>query len=273
MAQMYFLGNTTHWQMLGFVIKTKHKTIVIDGGVKADSEQLAELLRKKANSHVDAWFFTHPHSDHIGAFLEICKNNSEIKIDNILYNFPSIELLKKYGNYYELENNASLWQEFENLMSSRFSDSFCQIKRGDVFEFDDIKVNILRVFNEKITSDFNNNSSCVCRIDSPKTKVLVLGDLGADGGKDVMQTCSAQSLWADYTQIAHHGQNGVEEDFYEYIRPQKCLWSTPEWLWNNDDGGGIDSGPWATMETRKWMQKLGVTEHIVTKDGTVEILI
>ena len=31
-------------------------------------------------------------------------------------------------------------------------------------------------------------------------------------------------------------------------------------------GGGIGSGPWLTLETRKWMDELGVKEHYVAKD-------
>lgn len=49
-----------------------------------------------------------------------------------------------------------------------------------------------------------------------------------------MKNCSAENLYANYTQMAHHGHNGVSEEFYQYIKPQRCFWATPEWLWNND---------------------------------------
>ena len=271
MAKLYFLGNSTNSQMFGCVIQTTKKTFVIDGGTSGDYLQLLKILKENSNSHVDAWFFTHPHHDHIGAFLQICKNNPDIMVDRVLCNFPDIDMLKKYGT--RSENEIVMWKEFEELMCSRFRDGFHRIKRGEVFEFDEIKVNVLRVFNEKIVSNFVNNSSAVYRIDSPDTRVLILGDLGVDGGEDVMKSCSAKTLYANYTQLSHHGQDGVNEEFYKYIRPQISLWAAPEWLWNNDNGGGFDSGPWTTVQTRKWMQKLGVTEHIIEKDGTTTILI
>lgn len=271
MAQLYFLGNSTNSQMFGCVIKTATKTIVIDGGTSGDYLQLEKFLRDNSNLHIDGWFFTHPHHDHIGAFLQICKNTPDIRIDRILCNFPDINMLKKYGA--RTENEITMWEEFEKLMDLRFANSFHRIKKGEVFEFDEIKVNVLRVFNEKITLNFVNNSSAVYRIDSPDKRVLILDDLGVDGGKDVMENCSAETLYADYIQLAHHGQDGVNEEFYKYVRPKICLWAAPEWLWNNDNGGGFDSGPWTTVQTRKWMQELGVTEHIVEKDGTTAILI
>ena len=84
-------------------------------------------------------------------------------------------------------------------------------------------------------------------------------------------TCSAESLFADYTQMAHHGQAGVNREFYRYIRPQRCLWPAPDWLWDNNNGNGYDSGPWQTVETRRWMDEFEITEHFVEKDGTVRI--
>ncbi len=271
MAKLYFLGNSTNSQMFGCVIQTSAKTIVIDGGTPGDGGQMAEFLKEKANSQVDAWFFTHPHHDHMGAFLTVCKEYPEIEIGKVLCDFPSVDMLKEYGMRAEFE--MTLWQEFESLKNSRFADRFCRVKKGDIFEFDDIKINVLRVFNDKITENFVNNSSVVYRIDSPDKRVLILGDLGVEAGNEVMKNCSAESLYAHYTQLAHHGQNGVSKEFYRYIKPVRCLWAAPEWLWNNDAGKGFDTGPFATVRTREWMEELGVKEHIVEKDGTTVIRI
>lgn len=269
-AKLYFLGNTTQSQMFGCVVKSGQQTIVIDGGTQGDYLQLSNIIKEKANCCVNAWFFTHPHHDHIGAFLKICKNVSEIRINRVLYNFPSIEMLKKY----EVRNQdeTAMWMEFDEIIHSRFYKSYQHIKEGDVFRFDKIIVNVLRVFNDKITRNFVNNSSTVYRIDSPENRVLILGDLGIEGGEEIMEKCNAENLYAEYTQLAHHGQNGVSQAFYQYIKPQRCLWASPEWLWNNNIGNGYDSGPYATVKTRQWMEKLGVMEHFVGKDGTIEIL-
>ena len=77
------------------------------------------------------------------------------------------------------------------------------------------------------------------------------------GGKKLLACCPAEKLRQDVVQMAHHGQNGVDKEFYAHIMPKVCLYCTPDWLWENDNGGGRNSGPWKTLETRRWMEELG----------------
>ena len=78
-------------------------------------------------------------------------------------------------------------------------------------------------------------------------------------------------LRADYVQMSHHGQNGVDEAFYQAVRPTCCLWPTPRWQWENDAGEGPETGPWRTREVREWMEKLNVQKHYVSADGLCRI--
>ena len=82
---------------------------------------------------------------------------------------------------------------------------------------------------------------------------------------------STDKLKADYVQMAHHGQNGVDKPFYEAVNPTACLWCTPQWLWDNDAGKGFNTHCWKTVTVRGWMDELGVKEHYVMKDGLHEI--
>ena len=262
MAKFYLLGNKTPSQMFGCVIKTEKNTIVIDGGCLGDERQLVDLLSMISNNHVDAWFFTHPHSDHIGCFYGVRTNFKQVKIDKVYCCFPDLDLLSKYGSRNTFE--VALWKEIET-----WPDNFkvCKFSRGETFIFDDVKLSVLRVFNPKIIIDFVNNSSSVFRIENNKNSFLILGDLSVEGGEELIKTCSIELLRAEYMQMAHHGQNGVTKEFYEYIKPKKCIWATPKWLWDNDVGGGFDTGPYKTVQTRKLMDDLGVKEHFIEKDG------
>ena len=105
---------------------------------------------------------------------------------------------------------------------------------------------------------------------TPKQSILFLGDLGVEGGRRVMEKVSADKLKADYLQMAHHGQNGVDRAFYERVNPTVCLWPTPDWLWNNNQGKGDDTGPYNTISTRAWVHEMGVKQHHVMKDGLAE---
>ena len=138
---------------------------------------------------------------------------------------------------------------------------------GDHFEFDDVRIRVLRVFNPDIKDNCINNSSAVYRIDGPRRSILILGDLGVEGGNELMNKYSLDMLHTDYTQMAHHGQNGVSKEFYEYIKPQRCIWAAPEWLWDNNRRNGFDTDIYQTVRTREWVAELGAVEHIVEKDG------
>jgi len=266
MTKLYFLGNSTKVQMLGCILVSNGHTVVIDGGSFGDRGQLVKLLTELSGGRVNAWFFTHPHHDHIGAFYKILKHKDNISIDAIYHHFPAIDALKKYGS--RSASEITLWEKVFTRFEGELSDKIHILNAGDLYRFGDANISVLRVYNHNITSNFVNNSSTVMRIDGKKASVLILGDLGHEGGDDVKEKCSVESLRTDYTQMAHHGQNGVKRNFYEYIKPKKCLWPSPDWLWDNDNGDGFDTGPWQTVRTREWMAELGVNEHIIEKDGT-----
>ena len=92
------ISNQTPSQMMGFVIKTRNKTIVIDGGCLGDEEQLVNLLKEISKGYVDAWFFTHPHQDHIGCFYNVRHKYKEIKVGKVYHHFPDLDTLLSYGS-------------------------------------------------------------------------------------------------------------------------------------------------------------------------------
>ena len=69
--KIYLYTNKNNRQMMSFVITTEdEKIIVIDGGYDEDAEPLLANLQKITGAdvpHVDAWFLTHAHDDHISA--------------------------------------------------------------------------------------------------------------------------------------------------------------------------------------------------------------
>ena len=100
--------------------------------------------------------------------------------------------------------------------------------------------------------------------------MIFLGDLGYEGGEQLLEQTDRELLRADMVQLAHHGQDGVGREVYDAIGADYCFWCTPEWLWNNDNGLGYDTHCWKTIVTRGWMSDIGVKWHYISKDGTQE---
>ncbi len=182
-------------------------------------------------------------------------------------------LMKSGSGRYEpggVPNSLETLQQFNSAVrGSRHS--VTEVKLGEVIDIDGVRVEILSVKNPEIHVNAINNSSVVYRMSDKHKSVLFLGDLGVEGGEKLLHGEYGNRIHSDYVQMAHHGQNGVNEAFYQAVNPSYCLWPTPSWLWNNDIGKGKNSGPFKTLEVRAWMDKLHVKRNYVAFRGVYRI--
>ena len=252
-------------QMMGYILKTKNnKIIVVDGGTIDDTENLIKQINKHGGK-VDAWFLTHLHDDHLGAFSNIA-NDEQIQIEKIYCSFND------YSWYEENEPSRAEFskQILEILKQDNIKDKVEEVSLNQDINIDDIKIEILGIKNPEITENAGNEQSMVVKFDTGKTTFLVLGDTGIKSSEKLLNT-QKEKLKSDIVQMAHHGQSGATKELYEQINPTICMWPTPEWLWNNDSGEGKGSGTWKTLETRQWMEELKVKKNYVEKDGDITI--
>lgn len=259
------LQDNSSRQMMGYIMKTSTgKVIVIDGGLNEDEPNLVKHIQELGNK-VDVWFITHPHEDHASAIIKVIEE-TDIQIEKIYYTMNEIEWYKEYES-----KRAEEAEKFCNaLQNERVKGKTEEVTLNQIINIDFIKCEILGVKNPEITNNGFNNSSMVIKMNLPKSSILFLGDTGEESGDKLLNT-QKDKLKSDIVQVAHHGQSGAKESLYKEINPRICLWPTPEWLWNNDSGGGKGSGPWTTLETRQWMENLGVKIHVIEKDGDTTI--
>lgn len=262
-GRLTLLANKTDSQMLSCVIETgKGGLIVIDGGTTGDATHLMETIRAKGG-RVNAWLITHPHSDHVGALNTILNTaDSQITIDNLYYSFNNQEWYNTYEAY-RADMVAQLTASFATLPAEKLHGD---LKKGQEIIVDDVKIAVL---NDPFFCDYNsiNNSSVAYSVMLNGKRIVFLGDLGVEGGNNLLSLYKPEELKCDILQMAHHGQHGVERNVYEALKPQICLWPTPGWLWDNDSGTGAGSGSWVTPMTRDWMKEIGAKMNYCIKDG------
>lgn len=261
------LGNQSSSQMMGYVLKTSdNKVVVIDGGTKADTQNLEEQI-KQYGGKVDAWFLTHPHKDHVGAFVEIISEESSIEIEKVYVTLNTLE-------WYQT-NEPSRKEEIETFFSKigqeSIKEKIQEVALGQVIQIGNLRCEILGIKNPEITNNAINNSSMVIKMYINDKSLLFLGDTGVESSQKLLKNQSKEKLKATIVQMAHHGQSGAIEELYQTIKPQICLWPTPDWLWENDAGNGKNTGPWKTLETRAWIEKLKVKQHVIQKDGNCKM--
>ena len=258
------LAPSTTSQSMGYVIKNnKGKVIVIDGGVEADSDNLLRYVNEYGG-RVDAWYITHPHIDHMGAFCEIISKNLEFPVDKIYVALNDEEWYEKYTDDDTLNEVKAFFDVIEN---DKIKYKVEQVKMGQQMKFDNMCIEVLGGRNEEIKLNSINNGSMILKVSVNNKSILFLGDAGVESGEKLLNSISVEKIKSDYVQMAHHGQSGVNLDLYNKVEPRYCLWPTPLWLWNNDSGEGENSGPWSTKETISYMSKLNVKKNYIAKDG------
>lgn len=268
-AVLYQLSEATDTQMMSYILLNEQgKIAVIDGGNDGDGEKLFRFLQKLGGERpvIEKWFLTHFHGDHINALTHILrKYRDQLDIRNVCYNFsPDEDALME-------DPREAFTVEGFHEVREYFKDREIILHTGDEISFGNISFTVMFMPDPSVRKNIINNGSTVLRCDIGSQRVLFLGDLGEEVSEQFLTMWSEEDLHSDFVQMSHHGQNGAPKEVYEKIRPKACLWPTPKWLWDNDAGDGIGTGPWNTLKTRAWMQELSVKHHFITHLGDQEI--
>lgn len=265
---LWQLPNQTRSQMMSYILRADDgQVVVIDGGTVGDADYLAEQIKAiRPDGRVSAWFLTHLHSDHVEALCKIMtEKKSGLTIDCVYFHFPPMEWFEKNCGAGEQKEAKFFYDALPSFTKTETP------QPGQRWTFGSVTIEALNDFDPAITANRVNNTSIVYRAETPNRAILFLGDLGVEGGNRLAKILPPEKLKADGVQTAHHGQNGVNRDFYVLVAPSLCLWCAPDWLWNNNNGGGDGSGPWKTIQTRSWLDDLGVKKHYVIKDGLIQL--
>ena len=259
-ASLTMLNSQSDSQMLSAIIQTSQgNLIVVDGGLGADGDYLKSQIQARGG-HVSAWLITHPHGDHVGALYKILQDeaagiSSGITIDGIYYSFAD-------RNWYTLHDKDevtmahSIIGTFEGLPQSMLH----SVSKGQTIQVDDVTILVMNDRYE-LASDKGNNAGIVYKVYVNSKSILFLGDMAEEGGKRLLADVGPELLKSDIVQMAHHGQNGVDESVYQAIDPTICLWPTPKWLWEST------GNRYRIAETKNWISKLNAQKHYCMKDG------
>ena len=205
--------------------------VIIDGGEMEQSTDIAvadylEFLHTLTGTsagekmRVSLWFCTHPHNDHCDFMSKLMRFHSdEIEIERAAFNFcfsgntkhsPAVllarqRLLEKYPNVSYIKPHAGnkfsiANAEFEILVSSE-----------DTVNVDD----------EDIIPG-TNDTSLVFKVTADGASALFLADCAWVNGDVLRLNYSAETLSADFLQVAHHGINDLHE-LYESIKAKTVL--------------------------------------------------
>ena len=269
------VANRSLIQMMSYIIDCPNGgCIVIDGGFycREDAEILYKLLLERGKK-VDLWFITHAHSDHLGAMLYLMENNKfDIEVEKLCFKFPDWAWFSKK----EEKEEQDIVEKFLKL-SKKYVKQIITSKAGERFEIGGISAEILSVPEDYESYPNVNSTSLIIKVHFPKRDVLFLGDFDEYAEEEYIRKHGMQKIKSDIVQMAHHGQAGVTKMFYEIINPEICLYTAPQWLWENNkyictNPETVGKGPFTIMETRRWMEELNVKQSYSHKDGDYKFI-
>ena len=261
---LYQLAPEKNSLMQSYVIKTANgKLIVIDGGIDGEGLERDPYMPAALRAimgvdegeyfEVEAWFLSHAHKDHIYELSKMLRDysaESNYKINNIYFDFPEFgsaeyagqngdmaasqikENLNKYGEVIgaAVKDGSTYYDDINGAVINSEA-----VAKGLSFEIDGVKIDVLQTWDPADGTSNVNDTSLVLRVHIGEQTVLVLNDLGSNGGRRLLATYRDQ-LKSDMVQMAHHGQAGVNKDVYDAIDADVHLWPTPIWVWNNANG-------------------------------------
>ena len=214
--------------------------IVVDGGLASSSDTLWNALKaayKKAYGvalasnekiHIAAWYLTHGHGDHWGAFSTMVSTySSQLKIDYMIANGIdqySISLEEGQQTVFmssELANISAMQQKVGGF-------KFIKVHAGQKLYFANVELEILMTFEDHLPIPVtnSNDTNTIIRFNvktgSNTSSVLFLGDSHINAGRFLVAMYGAY-LKSDIVTIAHHGNVGVEAQVYEFVKATMVL--------------------------------------------------
>jgi beta-lactamase superfamily II metal-dependent hydrolase len=197
---------------------------VIDGGYYGDGSAIGEIIKSQGGL-VKAWILTHPHFDHIGAFLNCMIEGAEgITVQNVYYSPFTRDFFKNSSNIQnDLSNEANNFEDFEKVREMKGNATFIPMKKGDQLNLEGMNINCLWSFDPAI-DDINDNS-LVLRIEMNGVSLLITGDITEKIVDKLIQNDNNNEnyLDVDFIQIPHHGYTGTGTKLYQITSPQFAL--------------------------------------------------
>ena len=220
---------------------------IVDGGWSTDAEQLEQIIDAHGG-HVDAWFITHPHEDHVSAFNKIFgEDNKEYKVDALYVSDFDYEQYKseakEWDGFFAYEDFVNITKSWDNVYELHADD------RINVFGLD---IHVLHSYSNKVEgTDAANDGSLILKIRGQSQSMLFCGDTGVNMSQTLIDMWGDE-LKANYIQMGHHGNGGLNADFYEIVQPEVAFFDAPEWLMYPEEG------TWYTTTTNiELMESMG----------------
>lgn len=243
--------------------------VIVDGGYKDDEETL-KILEDKINANgnrVNAWILTHFDEDHAGAYMTLRDRIPDLQVGRLyVQDTPDIETCKENANWYTDEE----WALYQSYLDLNISEKQL-VHAGDTMEnIIGLKMEVLSAYDDWIdeeTSNLLNNGSIIFKLYGNEESILFCGDAQSDLISEYLLDSYSDKLKSDYLQVAHHGNNGFSDEFYETVNPKVAFFPSSTVIMEN-----VNNVSWYSTEyLSELLGNMGATIYTF-KDSPAEIV-
>lgn len=274
---LYQLADSKGGQMNSYVIQTQNnKVIILDGGYDRNKQDLINLAKEitgQAVPEIEAWLFSHTHSDHLNAFSSMFNESATknaLNVKKLYYNITSRDYVAE-----KEKDSLATYDSFVKALGTFPASKKVIVQQGDVITIDGIKIEVLLTPDESKNSVSPiNDASVIYRVTIGGQRILFLGDAYETAGSRLYKAYK-KDMQADVVQMAHHGSQGIQRAIYKQIAPKACLWPSPQFMWadENQKGGSSTQFNLETVDLHRYMRyELNVKYHYMTKDGNAKLV-
>ncbi len=206
------------------ITDSRGRLIIIDGGWESDANRVLSVIRRHQN-HVYAWFITHPHSDHVGAFNRIMSTRNRIRVDHIYVTAVN-------GARYRATADAS-WDEYgayRKFLRVTKGRRLSYLRENNTRTVLGLRVKVLHGWDssvDRLKGGLCNNGSLMLKFSGKKQSMLFCADTQKDVEKTIIRR-HRRELRCDYVQCAHHGNWGLTKEFYRCVGAKVAFFDAPE---------------------------------------------
>lgn len=190
---------------------------------------LYNLAPDKENIIIAAWFFTHPHWDHIGALGPFADMyGDKVTVEQVVLNHPNNKTIQEM---WDISQANLLYVERMQDAFAKFKDvKIIEAHAGQVFYIRNAVINILSTW--EIQTQYSvkyesvsamNSASLILDVRIEDTRTIVLGDSG-ESSTAYLNKLYGRWLKSDMVTVAHHGYTGANATLYENIDADIVLW-------------------------------------------------
>lgn len=213
-----------------------NNVIVIDGGYAWTEWFIKGLLSNSYNNHISAWIITNPNIEHIGALHSLILNSTDLTIDKLITTNFNKET-DKDGTF-----NGILQDLSDNVSEIQF------VKEDDTFSLLGLRFEVLNAQSEE-----GDNSLCFL-VSGEKEKMLYCSDIDATVENRLIEKYG-ERLNADFLQVANHGENNLNKEFFNLVSPRVAFIDTTVEKFHNINN--------AVSLNKNYLKELGSTVYCI----------